>query len=145
MDYVIKTTRSGGWCSGSPGYWPTILEALGIKKPTTWEGVKIPRAPGHSLIPAFKEDVVIERKGLWWLHDGNKAMRVGNYKLVAAKGDPWALYDLETDRAEAHNLAEKKPKRVNRLEALWNRMTEEMEQMRPKKKPKNRRKPKKKK
>ena len=123
---------------------PTILEALGIQKPTTWKGVKIPRAPGHSLIPAFKEDVVIERNGLWWLHDGHKAIRVGNYKLVAAKGDPWELYDLETDRAEAHNLAEKQPRRVRKLKALWNRMTEEMEQMRPKKKPKNRRKSKKK-
>jgi len=48
---------------------------------------------------------------------------VGDWKLVAAKGDPWKLYNLETDRAEANNLAKEKPELVKELAASWNRQT----------------------
>ncbi len=105
---------------------PTILEVTGITKPAVWEGQPIPPAPGRSLVPSFAEDVVIDRDYLWWLHEGNRAIRVGDYKLVAAKGDPWELYDLGQDRAESRNLAEEHPEKVDELAALWNRQVETM-------------------
>ncbi|MBT4864547.1 MAG: arylsulfatase [Planctomycetaceae bacterium] len=108
---------------------PTILEVAGIEKPTEWEGEAIPAAPGHSLVPAFGQEVEIDRDSIWWLHEENRAIRVGDWKLVAAKGDPWALYNLETDRAEAHNLAAKKPELVKELAAAWNRQTKAMGQL----------------
>jgi arylsulfatase len=104
---------------------PTILDVLKIERPAEWEGEKIPPAPGKSLAAAFADDVVIERDFLWWLHEGNRALRVGDWKLVAAKGDPWELYDLRTDRAESNNLAEQQPGKVKDLAALWNRQLEE--------------------
>jgi arylsulfatase len=100
---------------------PTILDVLGVDKPTEWDGTKIPPAPGKSLVRAFGKDVVIERDLLWWLHEANRAIRVGDWKLVAAKSDPWELYDLRTDRAESNNLAAKMPEKVEELAALWNR------------------------
>jgi len=103
---------------------PTVLDLLDIEKPTQWEAELIPPAPGHSLVAALEQDVEIERDFLWWLHEGNRAIRAGNFKLVAAKGDPWELYDLRTDRAEANNLAEKHPEKVAELEALWNQQLE---------------------
>lgn len=105
---------------------PTILEVLNHKKPTEWEGEPIPPAPGRSLLPAFARDVVLERESLWWLHEGNRAIRVGDRKLVAAKGDPWELYDLSNDRAESNSLATAQPEKVRELAALWNRQLEEM-------------------
>ncbi len=99
---------------------PTILEVAGIEKPTTWNDVSIPPAPGKSLVSSFKEDVTIDRDSLWWLHEDNRAIRQGNWKLVAANGEPWELYDLSTDRAESDNLANKYPERVQQLEKLWN-------------------------
>lgn len=104
---------------------PTILDVLKIEKPAQWQGENIPPAPGKSLAPAFAEDVVIEREFLWWLHEGNRALRVGDWKLVAAKGDPWELYDLRTDRAESKNLANQHPGKVQELAALWNRQLDE--------------------
>jgi arylsulfatase A-like enzyme len=98
---------------------PTLLEVAGIEKPDEWAGEPIPRAPGESLVPALAKDVKIQRDLLWWLHEGNRAIRVGDWKLVAAKGDPWALYDLRTDRAESRNMANKMPEKVKKLEALW--------------------------
>lgn len=59
------------------------------------------------------------------MHEENKAIRVGDYKLVAAKNDPWELYDLKTDRAEQNNLAAKMPEKVKELAALWQQQTDE--------------------
>jgi arylsulfatase len=87
--------------------------------------VPIPAAPGKSLTPAFAKDVTIERPSLWWLHEENKAIRVGDYKLVAAKGDAWALYDLKTDRAEQNDLSAKMPEKAKELADLWQKQTEE--------------------
>ncbi len=105
---------------------PTILELLGVEKPSHWNGESIPPAPGRSLVPAFAQDVTIDRESLWWLHEGNRAIRIGDWKLVAAKGDPWELYDLRSDRAESHNLVRERPEIVQKLEAAWNRELEAM-------------------
>ena len=104
---------------------PTVLELAGIQKPTEWKGEPIPPAPGKSLVPAFAKDETIARDSLWWLHEDNRAVRVGDYKLVAAKGDPWELYDLKTDRAEQHNLAAQMPEKVKELEQVWQKQTDE--------------------
>lgn len=103
---------------------PTILEITGVEKPKAWQGETIPEAPGKSMVPAFAKDEAIARESLWWLHEGNRAVRVGDWKLVAAKGDAWELYDLKTDRAEAHNLATQMPDKVKELEAVWQKQTD---------------------
>ena len=76
-------------------------------------------APGKSLVPAFASDKTIERSCLWWLHEGNRAVRVGDWKLVAADKEPWELYDLRTDRAEQSNLAAQMPDKVKELSIVW--------------------------
>ena len=68
--------------------------------------------------------MTIPHESLWWLHEGNRAVRVGDWKLVAAKGDPWELYDLRTDRAEQINLAAKMPDKVKELERVWQEQTD---------------------
>jgi len=103
---------------------PTMLELAGIEKPKEWKGEAIPEAPGKSLVPAFARDESIARESLWWLHEGNRAVRAGDWKLVAAEGNPWELYDLSKDRAEQHNLAAQMPEKVKELEQLWQRQTD---------------------
>jgi arylsulfatase len=104
---------------------PTLLELTGATKPKEWQGQPIPPAPGKSLVSAFAKDVTVERESLWWLHEGNKAIRVGDWKLVAAKDQPWSLYDLRTDRAEQNDLAAKMPDKVKELAALWQKQTDD--------------------
>jgi arylsulfatase len=104
---------------------PTLLELAGATKPKEWQGQPIPPAPGKSLVPAFAKDVTVERESLWWLHEGNKAIRVGDWKLVAAKDQPWSLYDLRTDRAEQNDLAAKMPDKVKEMAALWQKQTDD--------------------
>lgn len=98
---------------------PTVLEAAGGSVPKEWDGVAVPTPPGRSLVPAFAEDVVIPRDHLWWLHEGNRAIRVGSWKLVAAKGEAWQLYDLSVDRAETNDVSAAHPERVVAMERLW--------------------------
>lgn len=106
---------------------PTILEAAGIEKPAQWQGTPIPPAPGKSLVSAFEKDSPVERESLWWLHEGNRAIRMGDWKLVAAKGQDWELFDLKTDRAEQHNLAAQMPEKVRELESSWSKQTASFE------------------
>lgn len=104
---------------------PTILDVAGGKPFESWEGTLVPASPGKSLRPAFAEDGKVSHETLWWLHEDNRAIRAGNWKLVAAKNTPWELYDLTTDRAESKNLAADQPDKVRELEQLWNKQLEE--------------------
>lgn len=103
---------------------PTALALAGVKKPETIAGVAVPDAPGRSLLPALAKDITVERASLWWLHEGNRAMRVGDWKLVAANNQPWELYNLSTDRAEQNNLAATLPDKVKELSAAWQSQTD---------------------
>ena len=103
---------------------PTVLELAGIRKPDEWRGEPIPEAPGRSLVPAFAKDVSIARDSLWWLHEEHRALRAGDWKLVAAKGDPWELYNLGADRAEQHDLAAGMPEKVKELAGAWQKQAD---------------------
>ncbi|HEV7221117.1 MAG TPA: arylsulfatase [Pirellulales bacterium] len=99
---------------------PTVLELAGGKRFETWDGKPVPAPPGKSLAPALAKDDDIPRECLWWQHEGNRAVRAGSWKLVAAgKQAPWELYDLSVDRAESKNLAAEIPEKVRELEQLW--------------------------
>jgi arylsulfatase len=73
---------------------------------------------GKSLVPVFAGKP-IERDALYWEHEGNRAIRVGDWKLVAKHKAPWELYDMQADRTELHDLAAKMPERVRELSAKW--------------------------
>lgn len=77
----------------------------------------------------FAGENEIQRDELWWLHEGNRAIRVGDWKLVAAADQPWELFDLSTDRAETQNLADMNPAKVRELERAWMKRFEEFRQL----------------
>ena len=104
---------------------PTVLDLAGGKFPAERGGKPVPPSPGKSLVPVFTKDGSVGRESLWWLHEGNRAIRVGDWKLVAAKGEPWELYDLAADRSETKDLAREKPEKANELAALWEKQSAE--------------------
>jgi arylsulfatase len=106
---------------------PTILQIAGVV-PTPGSERRAPPKPGRSLVPAFGADVTIRREYLWWLHEGNRAIRVGDHKLVTSRvDDKWELYDLAGDRAESKDLASDLPHVVGELAHLWERKAKEFE------------------
>jgi arylsulfatase len=105
---------------------PTLLAIAGGQRPSQWEGAKVPPAPGVSIAPAFEAQEPLPRKSLWWLHEGNRALRQGDWKVVAAKGKPWELYDLANDRSESFDLAAKHPNRLQEMVTEWETLATEM-------------------
>jgi arylsulfatase A-like enzyme len=104
---------------------PTLIDLSGVKLPKERDGKVIPPLPGRSLVPLLAKETPLERECLWWQHEGNRAIRAGDFKLVAAGNNAlWELYDLSTDRGESHNLAEQKPEKVRELATLWQQQRE---------------------
>lgn len=101
---------------------PTLMELAGATFEPHWNGRTAPPMPGVSLVPALSRDVTIERDPIYFHHIGNRALRMGDWKLVAAAKSPWELYDLSKDRSEMRNLAERRPDQVREMEAVWQRM-----------------------
>lgn len=97
---------------------PTVLDLAGAG---TDQPAGAPARPGRSLAPAFAKDGGVSRECLFFSHEGNRGLRVGDYKLVSAHqdGNDWELYNLATDRGEQQNLAAAQPDRVRDMAAQW--------------------------
>jgi arylsulfatase A-like enzyme len=105
---------------------PTVLE---VARTSASEPESAPPRPGLILVPLFTEDIARPDRELWWLHEGNRAFRLGDWKIVASgRQAPWELYDLSTDRTELHNLAEQHPDKVQTLADKWGAFTSEIRQ-----------------
>lgn len=105
---------------------PTVLQIAGVTRPETWNGLAVPEPPGKSLVPAFGKDGSVVHDALWWEHEGNKALRKGDFKIVAAKEQPWELFDLKADRTETTNLATTQPDRLQALIKTWEGLRDEI-------------------
>jgi arylsulfatase len=99
---------------------PTILELAGIDTKALETDVDgRPTLPGASLVPFFHRNAERKERDFWWFHDGHRAVRQGDWKLVAAKGEAWELYDLTLDRSESVDVSAKYPDRVKDFAASW--------------------------
>ena len=96
----------------------TCVEVSGATYPDEHLGKRIHPPAGVSLVPAFA-DKALDRDALYFQHLGNRAVRAGKWKLVALKGKPWELYDLEVDRTETANLIGQHPEKAKGLAAQW--------------------------
>ena len=97
----------------------TCFDAADAPYPNTYRGHTITPLEGKSLIPIFKNKQRVPHPQIFFEHYGHKALREGPLKLVADEKGPWKLYDLSTDKAEMHDLADTKPEIVERLAKDW--------------------------
>jgi len=104
----------------------TILEVAGVPYPDTRDGKPVPPLLGKSLtpIPSGESDAVrgpADRIG--WVLFGNRAVRMGDWKLVSlcapyGAGD-WQLSDLKADPGETHDLAAERPEIRDEILRHW--------------------------
>ncbi len=163
--------HEGGIASPLIAHWPRGIEARGnwrhqpahlidimatcvdvaeANYPAQYRDHAITPMEGISLAPSFANRL-LQREALYWEHEGNRAVRMGQWKLVSRAStqarqwdktdslplDQWELYDMENDRTETNNLAEAFPGRVQDMAARWQDWAERTGSV-PKPKPKSR-------
>jgi len=108
---------------------PTVLHLAGVSPPKAFGGQPVPPMQGRSFAKAFSDSASLVHDTLWWCHEGHRAVRVGDWKLVAAKNTPWELYNCATDRCETIDLATKDSARTWELLAAWNKVADECREL----------------
>lgn len=98
---------------------PTILEATGARYPKELAGNPLQALDGESFLPLLEGRGWQRQQPIYWEHEGNCAIRQGDWKLVRRFGEPWELYDMAEDRTELNNLAARDPDRTARLAKDW--------------------------
>ena len=130
-----KESYHGGCASPFIVHWPDGLktEAGAITEqvahvcdllPTFLETAGIDSAPykprGSSLMPIINGATRETDGRLFFEHSGGAAHRDHDWKIVRlTPKQPWALYDLSTDRTETIDLARQQPERVLAMDAAW--------------------------
>ena len=113
----------GGTVSGQFGHvtdlMATFVDIAGAKHPDHYHGHSVLPLQGRSLLPVFAGKTRPDSTPVFWEHEGNRAVRLEKWKLVAEHGDPWELYDTEADRTEQNNLAPTHPEKVKELSDLY--------------------------
>ncbi len=99
---------------------PTTLEAANAQYPPTLHGTPVPAPEGESLVPLFRGALAWQReRPICWEHEGNRAVRRGNWKLVCKFPGDWELYDMANDRTELHDLVTTWPSVAQELAAYY--------------------------
>ena len=97
----------------------TSMDVSGTKYPSEFKGNSILPMEGKSLVPAFAGKA-IDRDAIFWEHEGNAAVRAGDWKLVRrGREGAWELYNVKTDRPELHDLATREPAKAKELAEKW--------------------------
>ena len=117
---VIKQT---GKLTDQPGHvvdlMATCCDAAGAKYPKTYKGKPIAQLDGESLVPILQGKKRPSHDAIYWEHEGNRAVRKGDWKLVSKFPGKWQLYNLKDDRTELNDLAAKHPELVEELSAMY--------------------------
>ncbi len=105
-------------------FMATILDVGGVEYPTEYQGNAIQPLEGESFAPLLQGNDLWQReRPIFWEHEGNRAVRDGQWKLVSktvnGENGPWELYDMLADRTELHDMAAREPDRVKKMVAMY--------------------------
>ncbi|TDS10997.1 arylsulfatase [Sphingobacterium paludis] len=101
---------------------PTLYELARAKYPKKYQGVTPHALPGKSLLPVLTgaAQAVDRPEGLFWERAGNRAARIGKWKLVSTwPSYSWELYDLEKDPTETTDVARQNHAVVSQLSQAY--------------------------
>ena len=109
---------------------PTVVELSGAIYPEKHNGQTIHPMEGISLVPTFSADTSKPRT-LFWEHEGHRAIRDGDWKLVARRQEKWELYRIYEDRTELNDLAASRPEKTEELKRKWEGWAQEVNVLSP--------------
>jgi len=121
--YWPNGVKARGQWRNQPGHvidlMATLVDIAGATYPKERAGVNVQPMEGVSLRPAFANQPLDRKAPLYFEHDGSRAVRDGDWKLVSTRDGEWELYNITADRTELNNLASKHPDKVKELAARW--------------------------
>jgi arylsulfatase len=102
----------------------TACDVSGAAYPSEFKGHRIIPMQGLSLLPLLVPSspslpVSLSPRLLFWMHEGNRAVRTGPWKLVKKFKGPWELYNIDEDRTEQHDIITKFPAMSQHLIRQW--------------------------
>lgn len=103
-----------------PAHLIDLLPSAIAAARTRYEG-KLP-LPGVDLVNQLHGKG--DERTLFFEHQGNRAVRRGDWKLVALDDEPWELYDFTRDRTEMNDLSGKYPGLVKEFADAWEKWAE---------------------
>jgi arylsulfatase len=124
--------KQAGALTHQPGHlidlMATCLDVAGAEYPAAFNGNDITALEGKTLTPIFDGGERDGHEAIYWEHEGNRAVRQGQWKLVSRyeheTGGEWELYDLDADRTETHDLVDEQPAKAAELVGLYEQWAE---------------------
>ncbi len=112
-----------------PDIMATCVDVAKATYPKEYNGNEIVPAAGKSLVPLFEgESKRIHTEAIFWEHEGNKAVRLGKYKMVSKwnkkRETEWELYGMEADRTEQYSLVGQFPEKVAEMNRMYDEWAE---------------------
>jgi arylsulfatase A-like enzyme len=113
---------------------PTILEAVGVEFPATFDGVAQKPIEGTSMVYTFDDAAAPDRRTKQYFEMlGNQGMYHDGWMLSAIRGEPWLseappidllnmpweLYHVAEDFSQSNNLAKANPEKLDELVKLF--------------------------
>ncbi len=109
---------------------PTIYDVCGVEMPDIYNGATQNPLSGVSMRYSFDDaDAPTQKHTQYYEMLGNRGIWHDGWKAVTEHGpmagtrhfddDQWQLFHTDVDRAEAHDVAEEHPDKVEELKALW--------------------------
>ncbi|HET7490071.1 MAG TPA: arylsulfatase [Acidimicrobiales bacterium] len=108
---------------------PTVYELLGIEPPETLKGYPQSEIEGESFAASLTDPAAPSKQTQFFAMLGQRAIYHDGWLACTIhppisgwghfESDVWELYDIEHDRCQTVNLAEKEPERLEALKQLW--------------------------
>ena len=130
-----RAGRNHGPVTHQPGhlidFMATFLELGEATYPEKVGSRVIDPLQGKSLVPIFQGRQRNGHQTLYQHFGTDRALRQGDWKVVAAKGGRWELYNLAEDRTELNDLRQKHPEQASRMIKEWFRIARDVDRLKP--------------
>lgn len=98
---------------------PTMLKLARGRYPAEFRGNTILPLAGDDLWPLVQGHKQHASRQLFWEHSGNRAFRNGDWKIISRFKEPWALYNMASDRTELKDVAAQEAERLHQMAQQW--------------------------
>ncbi len=97
----------------------TIYDVTDADYPAELNGSTITPLEGHSFRRAIENGRWVRPAPIFWEHEGNRAVRLGDWKLVSEGNNRWELYNMKSDRTELNELSDDRTDILNRMVGMY--------------------------